>query len=182
MPTTPRLLLPYPAFSDAPSGPPAFQALAEAVEAQLSGLPRGQIITGGSAQSVASNTVTDVTFSGGAITYNTDVTASLAAGSLTINEAGLYIVTASLVYASNATGYRALLIYNSTVPEYVEQHYGPPSNGTVTTARIVTEPISLPAGTVLKLRTVQTSGAGLALASTNGRPTASLAAHWVGGQ
>lgn len=110
--TTGGLALPYPAPSDAPSGPYALQQLAERVEAALATTDRPRCqVTNAAAPSIANATTVALSWD----TETVDVGNMHVAGSSQIKatKAGLYLITANVEYAAFSTGYaRAQFRYN----------------------------------------------------------------------
>ena len=168
---TPRYALPYPVGTDrVMDGDNAMQALAERVEAVLMArkLPRCRINTAASV-SIPNNVTTQVDFTAGTVSYDTDTMANLAQSRITIKTAGWYVLKAFVPWLAGSTGFRvSLLQTGGGTAVYAAQDYRMAVNGTATTAQIASDPIPLAVNDYVILRVLHTQGTALNIAGANG--------------
>lgn len=119
-------------------------------------------------QSITTGTYTDISFSG----VDRDDLGYWAAGSptrLTIPKTGWYLVGANVNFASNAVGYRRVIIELNDSTYEIQDARGPnPSNATIVT---ISGLLYLTAGDYLKLVVFQTSGGALNAQTKDFSPT-----------
>jgi hypothetical protein len=131
------------------------------------------------AASPNSGTVLALPTAGGTVLYDNDGMTTVA-DRMTINTAGWYTITARVPFASNASGYRAVLLRKNGAT-YINDDYRPPVSGQVTITTLTTEPVQLAAADYLQLVVLQTSGAALTIGGAiNGR-SAELAVAFTEG-
>jgi len=169
--------LPYPALTDAPDVAYWNQQLAQAVEARIANRPRCKIVAGAT-QTLATSPLT-VDFAGGTVAYDTNGMADIPNDQIVIKTAGWYRISARLVFVSNATGYRALVVQRNG-SEFILDDYRPAVSGTVTIITVTSEPILLAVSDTIRLQAAQNNNP-LSLITANGRYS-HLAVDWVAGQ
>lgn len=140
-------------------------------------------VTRGTTQSIANTTDTFVTWptkvidTDGMFTANDD--------KITIQTAGVYICTASLSYAANATGARAIFIAKSptNASNYSSFFAGNQVGGnlgTIDTYLAASGIISCVAGDTIKLYTYQNCGGALNAGNTTLSSASHLSVAWIG--
>lgn len=109
MPTTTNLGLPYPAPTATPDVPYDMQQLAESVDSNLAGTrPRCSLSISVNQSIAVSGTAQILTWDTEAFDVGAMHSAGVNPSRITATKAGLYLVTAAVEYANNATGYRRL--------------------------------------------------------------------------
>ena len=126
---------------------------------------------------VTSTSVNTVVMS--TVNYDTGGMADLANNRIVIQTTGYYRLHGRLVYASNATGQRALLFGLNGTSAFASDIYLAPNPTNVTIMALDTEPILLNAGDAISLLASHGSGIALGLQIGNGR-WSHLAVEWVG--
>jgi hypothetical protein len=131
-------------------------------------------------QSIADATVTTVDFAGGTESYDTDNMGSIATDRLIIRTAGYYRFSLRASWASNATGYRALILQKAVGAGagIIAQQYGAPAPATLTTFSFTSDLIPCAVNDEFEMRVIQSSGAALNIIQANGL-WQMLAAEWV---
>lgn len=141
--------------------------------------PIAKMLTGAN-QSIADATVTTVDFNGGSEAYDTDNMGSIATDRLIIRTAGYYRFSLRATFASNASGYRALILQKAVGANsgITAQQYGAPAPATLTTFSFTTDLIPCAVNDEFEMRVIHSSGAALNLIQGNGL-WSMLAAEWV---
>lgn len=131
-------------------------------------------------QSIPDATVTIVNFTGGSEAYDTDNMGSIATDRLIIRTAGYYRFSLRASFASNASGYRALILQKAVGAGagIIAQQYGAPAPATLTTLSLTSDPIPCAVNDEFEIRVIQSSGAALNVIQANGL-WQMLAAEWV---
>lgn len=176
MATTPAGL-PYPALTDAPDVSYWMQQLAQAVDTRTVNKPRCKLVAAATQSLTGSPAVVD--FAGGSVTYDTNGMADIPNDQIVIKTAGWYRISGRLVFASNATGYRALVVQKNGV-DFIVDDYRPAVSGTVTIITVTSEPILLAVNDTIRLMAAQNNSP-MTLITANGRYS-HLAVDWVAGQ
>jgi hypothetical protein len=165
MPTTPNFVWPYPQLSDPPDGPDQIGDLALAIDSTVKTVSdRVSTLEAGPfaryrqtiAQTLTTGVITKITFNA-AVTTHSDVSVA-GSNTFTLNRAGVWVISACISF-TNGSGYRSLLVSNSTDSErYAEQSGYPTASGmnlSATTTRHFT------AGSQISINGYQTSGGNL---------------------
>ncbi len=136
----------------------------------------------GSTLSITNATDTFITFPSEDI--DTDGMFTPTSDTITIQTAGVYLVTAGLIIASNATGVRAMNILKnpssaSDISKGIVSTYAQAVNGlaTVLSCSTITECV---ATDVIKMGLYQTSGGALNVGDTNNTRASFLSVAWIG--
>lgn len=142
--------------------------------AKLSSFPACEVTDAGSI-SIPNNTATELTF--GTETFDTDTMHSTSAntGRLTATTAGLYLVTASVDWDLNTTGYRQVGIVRSVGNLTVAVSSAPAASFLLSTLQSVSCLVKLDAGGYVTVKVQQDSG-GTRTTRTGSR----FSASWVG--
>lgn len=162
--TTPRGY-PYPLYSEANNFPSQLQSLANAVDTDIqanlvtavnNGLNQPSVACSSTvAQSVANNTDVTMTFNveeyDNANWFNSGVSTT----NFTAPATGFYMLSCSLVYASNATGGRTVIVKVGGVTQYAKTF---PGNSIDITQIPTTNLLPLTAGNVVTVAARQNSG------------------------
>lgn len=112
----------------------------------------------------------------GSTVYDTSGMADLANNRIVIKKAGYYRINSHIVWASNATGYRATVVRVNGLS--IADNYYAAANGNVTVSGWTTEPILLAIGDLVNVFVVQSSGATVNLTIANSRYS-HLEVDWV---
>jgi hypothetical protein len=164
VPTTSGWALPYPVNGDAANGPAQIQALAEAVDTDLTTLSnrtlaRHVALGRSAAQSINNNTLTDISWT----VEDTDASGlvTVPVTNITIPATAVWLLTSTILWATNATGYRAAQIIHVGTTEVLADYHVLSSGGSnVTGASMVTARL-LTSGDQVKVAGLQTSGGAL---------------------
>jgi hypothetical protein len=151
--------------------------------AKISGIPAARITRGSSNQTIASASSTYVQFDSEVF----DTAGLFDPASPQVLEApiaGLYLLTASVRWDSNATGTRFATFNVSPSFNYVAPDWRNAATGTASTDQEISSLVALQANQMVRLRVYQTSGAPLDLL-WRGDPDSNaeapvLTMHWVG--
>lgn len=140
------------------------------------------IISRSTNQSTTSATITPVSFDTQQSNTNSMHSIGVNPTRITINTAGVYILTANVSWALNATGFRGLFIYRNggsyLLADRIASEWRTPNNGDVT-EMIVSRTYKFAAAEFIELVGYQTSGGALNLLNSGGfSPT--LSAVWAG--
>lgn len=116
-----------------------------------------------SAQTCGHTSLEKITNFGSVLDTQVDIV--YANGDWTIGTSGVYQVLGQVAFVANGTGYRRALIYNGGT--LIAESVGAAISSLQLCVQVGLPPIYLAAGTIISLRTVQTSGGNLNTVSTD---------------
>ncbi len=159
---------PYPLYTEANNAPTQIQALADAIDdalvasqALIASIVARKAVRASSVtnQSIPNNAVTLGTFTTEDFDNDNMFNVGVSTTNVTVNTAGLYLVTGTATWAPNATGVRqAALLKGGTAFATIRTFT---AGGVLSSGTSVTQVINASVGNVLTFQVFQTSGGAL---------------------